>query len=63
MKNNQINDEKYREKACMHALKCRNEELKRKNEADSEFYTGSMDCYWKSTIQECVYNESVRLRI
>ena len=34
-----------------------------KNEADSEFYTGSMDCYWKSTIQECVYNESVRLRI
>ena len=39
------------------------EELKRKNEADSEFYTGSMDCDWKSTIQECVYNESVRLRI
>ena len=39
------------------------EELNCKNEAYSEFYTGSMDCDWKSTIQEYVYNESVRLRI
>lgn len=39
------------------------EELNCKNETDSEFYTGSMDRDWKSTIQECVYNESVRLRI